>query len=128
MGRELSRNTMLKVDIQSAPPVVTLICSGRIVLGVEAETLRCAAKSRPERHLLLELSHVHTIDAAGLGLLIELHVWALNRSAALSVANPSLPVRRMIALASLDRALHLTGVPVEAADNSDSEQWQTMTA
>jgi anti-anti-sigma factor len=119
---------MLKVDIQSAPPVVTLICSGRIVLGVEAETLRCATKSRAERHLLLELSRVHTIDAAGLGLLVELHVWAQQRSARLSVANPSLPARRLIALASLDRVLHFTGLPPEAFDASGSDEWQTMTA
>lgn len=119
---------MLRVDLQSAPPVVTLICSGRLVLGVELETLRCAAKARTERQLLLELSRVHTIDAAGLGVLVELHVWARARRASLSIANPSLPVRRLIALASLDRVLHLTGAPLQPADPSDSDDWQTMTA
>jgi len=119
---------MLRVDIQSAPPNVTLFCSGRLVLGVEAEALRCVATSRPERHLLLELSRVHGIDAAGLGLLVELHQWAQRRSASLTITRPSLPAYRLIVLTSLDRVLRLTGLPMEAADTSDSDEWQTMTA
>ena len=30
---------MLRVEIRSVPPMVKLYCAGRIVLGVEAETL-----------------------------------------------------------------------------------------
>ncbi len=119
---------MLRVDIQSAPPNVTLFCSGRLVLGVEAETLRCVATARPERHLLLELSRVHGIDAAGLGLLVELHQWAQRHSASLTIARPSVPAHRLIVLTSLDRVLHLSGVPAEAALGSGLDQWQTMTA
>ncbi len=115
---------MLKVDIHSAPPVVTLVCLGRIVLGVEAETLRCMATSRPEGEVLLEMSGIYAIDAAGLGLLVELHQWAQQRSARLTIANPSLPAHRLIALTSLDRVLHICGAPLGA----DCDEWQTMTA
>ena len=117
---------MLKVDIQSAPPVVTLVCSGRIVLGVEAETLRCVATARSERHLLLELSHVSRIDAAGLGVLVELHRWAEQRSATLTIANPSPRAHNLIALTSLNRVLHLCGC--DGAADCGSLEWQTMTA
>ncbi len=117
---------MLKVDIQSAPPVVTLVCSGRIVLGVEAETLRCMATARSERHLLLELSRVSCIDAAGLGVLVTLHRWAQQRSATLTIANPSPPAYKLIALTSLDRVLHLCGA--EGAADCSSLEWQSMTA
>jgi anti-anti-sigma factor len=118
---------MLKVDIQSAPPAVTLFCSGRIVLGVEAETLRCLATSRNERHVLLDLSSVRTIDAAGLGLLVELHHSARRRSANLIVAKPSWRVHRLIALAGLDQVLNLS-LPVEMVECGGSENWNSMTA
>ncbi len=60
---------MLTVNVQSSPPAVTLLCHGRIVLGVEAETLRCMAISRPERQVVVDLQGVYAMDAAGLGLL-----------------------------------------------------------
>ena len=117
---------MLRIDIQSAPPAVTLVCSGRLVLGVETETLRCTATSRPERDVWLELSRVHTIDAAGLGLLIELHQWAQQRAANLIIANPSSPAHRLFALTSLDRVLRIAGPA--AASAGESDEWQMMTA
>jgi len=119
---------MLKVDIQSAPPVVTLACSGRLVLGVEVESLRGIATARPERHLRLDLSRVHGIDAAGLGLLVELNQWAQQRTARLSITNPSSETYRLITLTRLDRVLHLSGVPMEAAARGQSAEWQGMTA
>ena len=119
---------MLRVDIQSAPPFVTLICSGRIVLGVEAETLRCMATSRPERHLSLQLSQVHAIDAAGLGLLVELQQWAQSRRGILTIANPSPRVLKLIMLTRLHRVLHLSGLSFETISPRDPEEWQIMTA
>ncbi len=71
---------MLRVDVQTSPGTVQLLCSGRIVLGVESETLRCLAIGRAEPRLILDLRHVDAIDAAGLGLLAELHCWARQRN------------------------------------------------
>lgn len=96
---------MLTVDIQSAPPAVMLFCSGRIVLGVEAETLRCMVKSRPEQHLLLDLNDVQSLDAAGLGLLVELHCWAQERDSRLILMNPARCVRKLIAMTNLGSVL-----------------------
>ena len=119
---------MLKVDIQSAPSIVTLHCSGRLVLGVEAETLRCLTTSRTERHVLLDLPQVDGIDAAGLGVLVDLHLWAHGRSARLSIASPSLRAHKLLAMTGLDRVLHLVGVPADAGIESRCGEWQTMTA
>jgi anti-anti-sigma factor len=117
---------MLKVEIQSAPPAVALVCAGRIVLGVEAETLRCMTMVRRERHVLLELSRVKAVDAAGLGLLVELHCWAQHRSMHLIIANPSLQAQKMIALTNLDRVLNLTGMASDEVGGS--QNWNVMTA
>ena len=116
---------MLRVEIESVPPAVTLVCSGRLVLGVEAETLRCMATSRPERDVLLDLSRVHSIDAAGLGLLVELHHWARQHAASVIIANPSQAAYRLLALTSLDRVLRIAG---SDSVERESEEWRTMTA
>ena len=111
---------MLKVDIQSAPPAVTLFCAGRMTLGVEAETLRCVVTSRAERHVLLEMSKVRGIDAAGLGLLVELHHWARRHAANLVIVNPALRTYRIIALAGLDQVLNIS-LPVGGFQDADSD-------
>ncbi len=98
---------MLRIDIKAAPPNVTLRCSGRIVLGLEAETLRCMAMSRTENCLTLDLSGIHTLDAAGLGLLVELQCWASDQKKALRIAQPSSCVRKLIALTNLESVLEL---------------------
>jgi len=96
---------MLRVEIRSVPPIAKLYCSGRIVLGVEAETLRCMAASRAERSLVVDLRQVHAIDAAGLGLLVELHCHALQNDGDFTLANPSPWVRRLMALTNLESVL-----------------------
>ncbi len=88
---------MLRIDIHAVNPNVTLRCSGRIVLGLEAETLRCMATSRTENCLTLDLSGICALDAAGLGLLVELQCWANHQKKALRIAAPSPCVRKLIA-------------------------------
>jgi anti-sigma B factor antagonist len=96
---------MLTVDVQSEPSVATLLCHGRIVLGVEAETLRCLATSRQERRINLDLQGVRSMDAAGLGLLAELHCWARQRMGSLTISRPSPHVCRLLALTHLGSVL-----------------------
>ena len=98
---------MLRVEIQSAQGMVTLRCSGRIVLGVEAETLRCMATSRAEEVLVLDLREVHIVDAAGLGLLVELSGWAQGRNSVLAIANPSRRVCKLITMTKLHSVLRM---------------------
>lgn len=100
---------MLRIDIHAAPQVATLRCSGRIVLGLEAETLRCMAETRTEPYLVLDLSEIRAMDATGLGLLVELHCRAQRRDQALVIANASRCVRRLIALVNLQSVLDVSG-------------------
>jgi anti-anti-sigma factor len=119
---------MLRIEIQSAEPVANLFCSGRIVLGVEAETLRCVVNSRPEKQLLLHMGDVYAIDAAGLGLLVQLHHWSERRRTSLIIANPSRQVKRLLALTRLDRILPVCNSGVVEIPKRASEEWRTMTA
>jgi anti-anti-sigma factor len=119
---------MLRIEIQSAPPVVKLLCAGRIVLGVEAETLRCMAMSRPERRVVVDLRRIYAMDAAGLGLLVELHCLAQQRAGRLTVANPSPWVRRLMALTNLKSVLQVAGSAATEVTDDDEDERQAMTA
>jgi anti-anti-sigma factor len=102
---------MLRIDIKSHNGTAILYCSGRIVFGVEAETLRSVARFRNERSLQIDLAEVETVDASGLGLLVELQHWALHSGRTLRFLNPSDPVLQLIALTRLNPVL---GIPAIA--------------
>ena len=120
---------MLRIDIQAARQSATLRCAGRIVLGVESEILRCMVETRNESCLLLDLSKVDTIDAAGLGLLVELYCRALSRNGMLRITKASPCVRRTIALVNLQSVL---GIEAEEGDwlrsKAESPCGRSMTA
>jgi len=112
---------MLRVEVHAVPqtvtPTVTLRCSGKLVLGWATETLRYMAKSRTEACLILDLSSVQTLDAAGLGLLVELHCWARHGNKVLTVMNPSASVRKLFWLTNLQSVFEIAHSPqAELAD------------
>lgn len=100
---------MLRIEVHTVPEATTLHCKGRIVLGVECEILRCMAESRGEACLVLDLSQVRAMDAAGLGLLAELHCEAQRRQRVLKIVRASRPVCTLMALTSLHSALDVSG-------------------
>jgi len=63
---------MLRIEIQRKNETATLYCRGRIVFGIEVETLRSVARLRTEPCLEIDLKNVEAVDAAGLGLFVEL--------------------------------------------------------
>ena len=99
---------MLRIDIKSYNGTAILKCSGRIVFGLEGETLRSVAKSRKESDLQVDLAAVETVDAAGLGLLVELRDWALRQGRTLRFTNPSHFVMRLILLTKLHGILGIS--------------------
>ena len=116
---------MLTVTVHSGSSAVRLFCHGRIVLGLEAETLRCIATSRPEHRLIVDLRDVCRVDASGLGLLVDLHCWAQQRAGELRIANPSCEVRRLFALTNLESVL---GIDWAAQCEFDPPGQRAMTA
>ena len=104
---------MLRIEIQSWNATATLYCSGYLVLGVETETLRAMAQSREEYNIRIDLSRVEKIDAAGLGLLVELQAWARENHREMSFVELSEDVWRMVILTKLYSTLEIsyTGVP-----------------
>ena len=102
---------MLRIDIQSDSRTATLHCSGRIVFGMETETLRSVTLSRQERVLDIDLGGIETVDASGLGVLVELQHWAIVGGRVLRFTNASDFVARLVVLTRLHCVLQM---PVDA--------------
>ncbi len=100
---------MLRIEIETRHSQVTLRCVGRLVLGLEAETLRCMVTTRPEPVVHVDLSGIRAIDAAGLGLLLKLRGEAREKGKALTVVKPSRCVSRLLTLLNLQQALEVAG-------------------
>lgn len=112
---------MLRIDIQRDSRSATLHCHGRIVFGMEIETLRSITMSRPERALEINLAGVETVDASGLGLLVELQQWAAGGGRRLQFTNASEFIARLVVLTHLYTVLAI----VPSASYSAIEQAAT---
>ena len=78
--------------------------------------------SRKENCLTLDLSGIRTLDAAGLGLLVELQCWASQEKKALRIAQPSACVRKLIALTNLQSVFQVGGCEkFDGFEERDSE-------
>jgi anti-anti-sigma factor len=78
---------MAKLTIHKLGEAVVFRCIGRIVFG-ECHILRHAVFSHPYIEIaVLDLGEITAIDAAGLGLLVELHKWAAAKRMQLKLLN-----------------------------------------
>ncbi len=100
---------MLRIDIHAVHPNVTLRCSGRIVLGLEAETLRCMATSRKENCLTLDLQWYPRTRCRGTRSVGRVAMLGKPPNKTLRIAEPSTCVRRLIALTNLQSVLQIGG-------------------
>jgi anti-anti-sigma factor len=106
----------MRIQTETARYSVTLRCSGRLVLGLESEMLRCFAMSREELFLTLDLGGVQTVDAAGLGVLVELQRWAQRHNKQLKITSPSSSVRNLILLTGLQFVLGIADADLLPTD------------
>jgi anti-anti-sigma factor len=94
---------------------VLLQCRGKLVAGRAIHVLRLAAKTRPERAVVLDLSQVPAMDAAGVGVLVELRHSLAAAGKQLRLSRVSSRVRRTIKLVRLDGVLELPNGQAMAA-------------
>ena len=93
---------MLTVITERFGDVVALRCAGRIVRGHETAIL-CAAVQQHRSNLVLDLSAVDAIDAAGVGLLVSLQAAGIY----LKLVNPSKPVREVLSVTHLESVFEI---------------------
>jgi anti-anti-sigma factor len=105
---------MLTVTAERIGDVVTLHCKGRIILGDETAIL-CKTLGQNASSLVLDLSEVDAIDAAGLGALVSLQAAGIY----LKLMNPTEQVKETLGLTRLDSVFELCeSQPPLAEDDS----------
>ena len=82
-------------------------CKGRLVHGIHVEAVRTAVCLQRNRCVVLDLSRVKVIDAAGLGLLVELHAVARAAGWRFVILNAGHRLQRAMRATGLDRVLPL---------------------
>lgn len=102
---------MLTVNLKISNNDAILHCHGRIVRGDEHAIL-CAALQQRGRNVILDLSGVETIDAAGIGALVSVQAAGIY----LKLMNPTEPVREVLRLTKLDTIFEITRSTASAND------------
>jgi anti-anti-sigma factor len=99
---------MLKVHAKKLGTVAVLCLQGRIVKG-ETEMLRKALHSLSEvRAVILDLARVTTVDAGGLGVMLELREQAESKGIRFELMNVTKLVSRVLEVTHLDSVFEVT--------------------
>jgi len=93
---------MLTITVEHVGESVTLQCVGRIVLGDETALL-CAVMQQEGRKVILDLTQVDAIDAAGIGALLSLQAAGIY----LRLVNPTPQVREVLRITKVDSILEI---------------------
>lgn len=111
---------MLRIVTEHLADATILRCFGRVVAGVEAESLKDAVASEAEKRLVVvDLAGVDAIDARGLGLLVFLQTLGYALGFDLQFKNPVPRVRDVLDMTRLNSVLEITSS--ESAEEPISE-------
>jgi len=99
---------MLKVHAKNLGTATVLCLQGHIVIG-DTETLRNVVQSLSETSsVILDLTRVTTVDAHGLGVMLELREQMLERGIRFELMNVSKPMSRVLEITRLDTVFQIT--------------------
>nr|ART40507.1 L750 [uncultured bacterium] len=99
---------MLKVNAKNLGNVAVLCLQGQIVNG-ETEILRNAVHSLSDTStVILDLARVTTVDAHGLGVMLQLREQAEAKGIRFELMNVSKLVSRVLEISRLDSVFHIT--------------------
>ena len=99
---------MLKVHAKNLGNTAVLCLQGRIV-NPEAEVLRQSVGSQTKvSAIILDLARVNTIDARGLGVMLELRAQAEAKGIRFELMNVNRLVRNVLKLTRLDSVFRIT--------------------
>jgi anti-sigma B factor antagonist len=100
---------MLRIITENLTDTAIVRCHGRIVAGVEVESLKDAVACEADKRLVIvDLAGVDAIDARGLGLLVFLQTLGYALGFDLQFTNPTPRVREVLDLTRLDSVLEIS--------------------
>jgi anti-anti-sigma factor len=99
----------LQLETREFPDAVVLFCRGRIVFRNEANALSKAVSDLLEQKkaVILDFTGVDSIDSAGLGELVLLHMWSEGNGCPIRIAGSNGRVRNLFQITNLVSVLHL---------------------
>ena len=98
---------MLKVQARNLGSVAVLRLDGQIVNG-ETDVLRHAVRALSETsEVKLDLASVTTVDAGGLGAMLELREWTQAKGIRLELMNVTKRIGTLLALTRLDSVFQI---------------------
>ena len=101
---------MLEVQAKKLETVAILCLQGSVVNG-ETEILRNAVYSLSQvSGIILDFAGVTTIDAGGMGVMLELRAYAESKGIRFELMNVSESVRRVLEIVRLDSVFRITSV------------------
>jgi anti-anti-sigma factor len=101
----MNRDMELKFQVECSQDVVVVNCSGRMVRGSALDEFRRRIEQLERvRVLVLDVSEVAQLDAGGLGTLLLVRRWVMQKSAKMKLVNPPVFFRRVL------EATHLASV------------------
>jgi anti-anti-sigma factor len=101
----MKRHMELKFQIECLQDVAVVNCSGRMVRGAALDQFRRRIEQLGRiRVLVLDVSNVDQLDAGGLGTLLLVRRWAIQKCAKVKLVNPPAFFRQML------EATHLSSV------------------
>lgn len=99
---------MLNVNARNLGNVAILSFEGEITNGQTRILRKAVEVMSPSHALILDLSRVTTIDAHGLGVMLELRQQTQSRGLRFEFMNVSKPVSRVLELTHLDSVFPVT--------------------
>ncbi len=108
---------MLHVAIEESGKTAVLRCVGRMVRGHETAIL-CAAVRQRGRNVVLDLSKVDAVDAAGVGALLSLQAAGIY----LQLKNPSKAICEVLRVTKLDSIFEICSSALAVLEKEDARQ------
>lgn len=102
-------SAVLSIELGLYGDVALLRCRGRLVYRQDADELTSIVADllAMTRRLVVDLEGVESVDSAGLGELVMLHVWAEGLGYDISFAGANARVRHLLELTNLSEVLEV---------------------
>jgi anti-anti-sigma factor len=107
----MNKHMELQYQVECLQDVAVVNCSGRMVRGAALDEFRRRIeKIERIRVLVLDVSEVEQLDAGGLGTLLLVRRWAMQKNAKLKLVNPSALFRRMLDATHLNSVFEISSL------------------
>jgi len=107
----MNRHMELKFQVECLQDVAVVNCAGRMVRGAALDQFRRRIEQLERvRVLVLDVSDIDHLDAGGLGTLLLVRRWAMQKSAKLKLVNPPAFFREMLEATNLTSVFEISSL------------------